>query len=136
MEVPQSDGWSASVGVLASRSVRGAPVIKSFLLLFATVVMFAGCAAMVGDTCTVDADCGQGLTCDISMPDGYCTLSDCDLSVCPDEGVCIVFDDDTSYCMLPCSGDGDCRSGYLCVTDFGVHPFCNWRDSPSAAGEI
>ena len=123
------------MGVLASRSVKGAPVIKSTFLVLVTVVMFAGCAAIVGDECTVDVDCGQGLTCDISMPDGYCTLGDCDLSACPDEGVCILFDEDTSYCMQPCKADGDCRAGYVCVTDFGVHPFCNGRDHLSGTGE-
>lgn len=85
----------------------------------------SACTAVVGDSCETQTDCGASMFCERSMPDGYCTLQDCETRGCPDEGVCIVFDPDTSYCMAACAKNGDCRDGYVCVKDFGAHPFCN-----------
>jgi len=94
-------------------------------LVVATAPLAGACSAVVGDACETQTDCGASLFCERSMPEGYCTLADCHERGCPDEGVCIVFDPDTSYCMAPCESNGDCRDGYACVEDFGPHPFCN-----------
>ena len=93
--------------------------------LFALCGGVAGCSAIVGDACETRTDCGRTMFCEPSLPDGYCTIADCVHRDCPDEGVCVRFDDDTSYCMLACESNGDCRDGYRCVDDFGPHPFCN-----------
>ena len=85
----------------------------------------AGCSAIVGDSCTTQTDCGSAMYCELSLPDGYCTLKDCVYHSCPDSGVCVRFTEDTSYCMLQCKSNADCRGGYRCVTDFGLYPFCN-----------
>ena len=94
-------------------------------LWMAVLVLGAGCTPIVGDACESAADCGQGLYCESSLPGGYCTRSACTSQGCPDEGICVLFDEDTSFCMLPCSGADDCRDDYLCVEDFGGHPFCH-----------
>ncbi len=116
----------------------------ALLLAFASGGASA-CTAMVGDACETQQDCGQELYCEQSLTDGYCTLRDCDVDGCPDEGVCVtfyqVYPDDAdgtegavapssylSYCMLACDSESDCRAGYRCVKDYGAHPFCNDND--------
>lgn len=98
------------------------------LLFIAAVAGATACASVVGDDCGTDSDCGTGLVCERSMPGGYCTIEGCLLDGCPDEGVCIEFDEFTSFCMDPCNGGGDCRDGYTCVDTWGSHPFCNAVD--------
>ena len=93
--------------------------------LFALALIFAsGCGAVVGDSCEVDTDCGTGLACDTTFPDGYCTLGDCQRLGCADKGICVHFDAYTSYCMAPCESADDCRSDYTCISDLGPHDFC------------
>lgn len=89
------------------------------------VLMLSGCRTVVGDSCESALDCSDGLDCELTMPDGYCTRRECDTFGCPDEGICVVFDDYSSYCMQPCSEDAECRDGYICIQDFGAHPFCH-----------
>lgn len=101
--------------------LRALPVLVSLVL----ALTVGACGAIVGDDCDNDGDCGAGLVCERSLPGGYCTVRDCVINGCPDEGICIPFDEYTSYCMAPCESAGDCRDGYVCVTDFGPHPFCN-----------
>lgn len=102
--------------------------------LFAAFALLAqGCAAVVGDACEAPSDCGQGMFCELSLPGGYCTIRDCTDRACPEEGLCVRFSADVSYCMARCESDGDCRDGYRCVEDFGPHGFCNDErgESPS-----
>lgn len=103
-------------------SRRYLAIISAFLLSF---MALGACAPIVGDACETQSDCGRSLFCERSMPDGYCTLKNCEDEGCPDEGVCIRFSADVSWCMAPCSANGDCRDGYTCVKDFGTHAFCN-----------
>jgi len=95
------------------------------LTLTLTLLLGTGCQAVVGDACEINTDCGTEMYCENSMPEGYCTVKTCEITGCPDFGVCVVFDLDTSFCMTPCELDTDCREGYVCVDDFGPHPFCN-----------
>ena len=100
---------------------------RTRLLILAAFIAVpaSACSAVVGDACETQTDCGASMFCERSMPDGYCTLTNCIERTCPDEGVCISFDPDTSYCMAPCTSNGDCRDGYECVEGFGPHGFCN-----------
>ena len=110
--------WCASV-----RGMR--PPLTYWLLMLAVVLSMASCKAIVGDACLIDTDCGTGLVCDASQPEGYCTRANCSEQECPDEGLCVAFNMDASYCMRPCDDVSDCRDGYQCVDDFGLHPFCS-----------
>jgi hypothetical protein len=90
------------------------------LLAFATI---AGCAPAIGDDCTTSVDCSLNgdRICDISYPEGYCTVPNCEMNTCPDDAVCVEFRFEparlaSSQCMAPCEEDGDCRdSAYDCV---------------------
>jgi len=98
--------------------------LRTSSILVCFVLMIASCTPTVGDACVVDSDCGTGLLCDGSLPDGYCTRPGCDTEGCPNTGLCVTFDADTSYCMKPCQEALDCRPEYECVGEFGPHPFC------------
>ena len=108
-------------------AARCAHQLKAVRHLLITAVIFAvtSCAPTVGDACQTNVDCGTDLTCDTSQPEGYCTLKGCEPNECPDEGVCIRFPDDSSFCMQRCESGGDCRDGYVCVNNYGDAPFCN-----------
>ncbi len=108
---------------LASAAVTR--LIFIMLLALATVPLGSGCGSLVGDSCETQTDCGQTMFCELSLPEGYCTRRNCQLDGCPGSGVCITFEVGISYCMRECEDNDDCRDGYQCVSDFGVHPFCN-----------
>ena len=93
--------------------------------LIPLAILAPACSPLVGDACEDSTDCGRSMFCELSLPGGYCTLENCDNKNCPDDGVCIRFTEDISWCMQPCEGNGDCRDGYTCVKDFGLYPFCN-----------
>ena len=93
--------------------------------LIPLAVLAPACSPLVGDACEDSTDCGRSMFCELSLPGGYCTLENCDNKNCPDDGVCIRFDEDVSWCMQPCESNGDCRDDYTCVKDFGLYPFCN-----------
>ncbi len=99
------------------------------LLLVLCVGLLIGCQAKVGDPCSNNLDCvgssGPNLKCDPLQPEGYCTLSPCDVNECPSEAVCVLFPDDTTFCMKRCDDNKDCRSDYVCVANYGDAPFCN-----------
>jgi hypothetical protein len=115
-------------------------------LILALAVCASACGAKIGDSCKISSDCSQegGRLCDELQPDGYCTISGCDVGSCPSEAECVQFfssvrdeackDDhdctlaeictvggycaeritEVRFCMLRCDGHGDCRDGYEC----------------------
>lgn len=101
------------------------------LLLGLLALAFVGCQPSIGDKCQLSTDCstrGDRL-CDVSQPDGYCTLFNCFGQSCPDNAICVQFagtvpgctyDDrrpsrvGRSMCLAPCDDDSDCRVGYIC----------------------
>lgn len=89
-----------------------------------SVLTLAACAPEVGDECATSAECGTVGFCDTSSPGGYCTQTPCETNSCPDESVCVPFENDQTYCMRRCSNNGDCRSGYTCRDDIGPVKFC------------
>ncbi len=70
----------------------------------------------MGDPCQTNLECGQqnGAICDVSVPQGYCTVAQCVPNGCPDESVCVRFDEENAYCMKVCLGDGECREDHVC----------------------
>ena len=81
-----------------------------------------GCKPQVGDACKQSTDCsvsGDRL-CDTSMPDGYCTLFNCEPDGCPGDSICVQFHASSerfarSFCMAPCTDPKNCRAGYTCA---------------------
>ncbi|MBM4352422.1 MAG: hypothetical protein FJ109_01280 [Deltaproteobacteria bacterium] len=96
-------------------------------VLLSALLLSVGCTAAIGDDCSSDAQCPAGSYCDKTMPDGLCTIADCRPGKCPDESVCIEFDNGQSFCMAACNADGDCRDGWSCIKEIGLWPFCSVR---------
>jgi hypothetical protein len=65
------------------------------LLACALLLGVSACGKKIGDDCTYNTDCdSQGRrVCDVSQPDGYCTVEGCDMqnNRCPEEAACIRF---------------------------------------------
>jgi len=97
------------------------------------------CKPGIGDACTTSTDCSQSgdRLCDISQPNGYCTIFNCEpagtnaASKCPDDSACIAFAAEPSpleecanalgatpyqrtFCLRKCDRNSDCRDGYVC----------------------
>jgi hypothetical protein len=91
----------------------------------AAAQVLAGCGHNIGDNCTANVDCDPTGTrfCDVSAPNGYCTIEGCDFNTCPDEAVCIRFF--TQVKDEPCTvGQPGCRADELCVCDMTVSGKC------------
>jgi hypothetical protein len=93
-------------------------------LLFSSVTL-VGCGAEIGDDCSSSAECGQGRFCDRASRGGYCTVTPCIRNSCPENSVCVEFENEETYCMRVCGSTGDCdRSGYVCDKESGPTGFC------------
>jgi hypothetical protein len=101
--------------------------MRAFGLLTALVLLTA-CATDIGDACSSDAECGTGRVCDRSSRGGYCTVSPCTPNSCPENSVCVEFENQQTFCMALCDNGGDCRGGYFCDKRTGAAPFC--REKP------
>lgn len=101
-----------------------------------------GCAPEIGDDCSASVDCSVSgdRICDRSIPGsgGYCTIKGCRAGTCPDSAVCVEFRSEPSrlastWCMAPCSGNGDCRTGngFYCVSseELGEEGFARVLDA-------
>jgi hypothetical protein len=106
-------------------SACGRRAVAAVLMLGAWSI---GCSPKIGDACTSSAKCsvnGDRL-CDPTQPDGYCTIFNCQPGGCPDEAICVAFNETScanvarsarilrTFCMVTCDDDGDCRAGYYC----------------------
>jgi hypothetical protein len=101
--------------------------------LVTSLAALAGCSPKIGDKCTVSTDCSvQGdRLCDPTQPGGYCTIFNCEPNRCPDEAVCVAFNEPScsspalsrrfqrTFCMAVCESDNDCRAGYFCIDTAG-----------------
>jgi hypothetical protein len=104
------------------------------LFLAVLSALSVACGHKIGDECKTSVDCSQGgeRLCDITQPGGYCTVFNCEPGTCPEEAACIAYGASLSiapacrdpnqlsrieraFCMLNCSSNSDCRSGYVCV---------------------
>ena len=93
-----------------------------------------GCRPEIGDACSSVTDCSAAgdRLCDVSQPEGYCTIFSCEPDTCPDSSVCVGFGQtldpacepavvdprwprfERTFCMAACESDDDCREGYVC----------------------
>lgn len=96
--------------------------LRRHLLRLVLCLPLAACTAEVGDECSSDAECGQGRICDRASRGGYCTVTPCTPGSCPENSVCVEFENEETYCMGICENEGDCRGGYEC-TDEGAPVF-------------
>ena len=82
----------------------------------------------VGEACTAASQCqgGAGSTCwpAPDYPGGYCTVQGCDTAGCPGDASCWNFQQGESFCLDNCTGDTDCRDGYICDGDDTCWPDC------------
>lgn len=100
-----------------------------WLAALTLLAIASGCAPKIGDKCTLSTDCsatGDRL-CDSTEPAGYCTVFNCEPNACPDNSLCVAFNEPTckspaesvrferTFCMATCGSDGDCRAGYKCL---------------------
>jgi len=99
------------------------------------IALSAGCAPKIGDHCSISTDCSANgdRLCDTTQPGGYCTIFNCEPNGCPEEAVCVAFNEKScpdlgngqstaqavrfqrTFCMATCSSNGDCRGGYICL---------------------
>jgi hypothetical protein len=70
-------------------------------------------ATGIGDPCSEDSDCPEGMSCFDDAGEGFCTES-CTDTTCPEGTVCV-----ESYgeplCLPECESDDDCADGMACV---------------------
>lgn len=88
------------------------------LLLLASLIIFPllGCGSSIGDTCSVNGDCGDERVCRADFPGGYCTqgcTSEGDTASCPSDSICTA-QFRSLVCMTRCKEHSDCREGYQC----------------------
>lgn len=100
------------------RSIPLLTAASLWVALFAT-----GCGPTIGDPCTTDSDCGDGLCVNESWaPGGYCSRrcgATADKPECPRGSVCVPgsLNLSDSACFLSCDKTEDCRSGYTCSAE-------------------
>jgi hypothetical protein len=98
-------------------------------LALALALLGGACGHDIGDSCKTSVDCDPNGTraCDLSQPEGYCTIAGCDETSCPSSSICIrVFPTDLlptptpmTMCDTACE-DADCPGGHrsnLCAAD-------------------
>lgn len=113
---------------------------------FAVVVPGNG---RIGDPCTQDSDCGEGLhpVCfrdaipgltGAATGGGYCSAR-CGSSQydCGGDAQCTFFGFTEPYCFRPCHAPSDCRAGYACLTWMGqiCFPSAPLLDCDPSAGD-
>ena len=86
----------------------------------AFVILASACGGdppNVGATCTAGDGCDEGLTCDSSVPGGYCTKA-CTTSgstdQCPEAAVCDTVAGAAMNCVKICKTATDCRADQDC----------------------
>ena len=89
------------------------------MVMVPVLAALAGCGVSIGDECSSNYDCAAGrMVCDLNAPGGYCLREGCwENSDCPEDGVCVRFENRERYCMLGCDDTDDCRDGYTCIKD-------------------
>jgi len=114
---------------------------EKLLLLCALAALAGACKPKIGDDCKISTDCSAAgdRLCDITAPNGYCTIFNCEPGTCPEgEALCVEFGAQRgpaaaaacqnkqspspygrAFCMQTCDDNSDCRSGYTCA-DLGA----------------
>ena len=84
------------------------------------VILISACGGdppNVGGTCTTAGGCDENLTCNTTVPGGYCTAA-CttsgSTSQCPEESVCDAISGAAITCVKICGTKSDCRADQDC----------------------
>ncbi len=94
------------------------------ILLYLLLLLPLGCSKEIGDECSSSVECGQARLCDRASEGGYCTVTPCEPGNCPEDSLCVEFENELTYCMALCEGSDDCREGYFCDQENAVSGFC------------
>jgi hypothetical protein len=107
------------------------PSPRSLVLALVALAFLSACGKKIGDSCQIPSDCSSDADriCDLSAPDGYCTIAGCDFATCPSEAVCVRFypgADDSSPCgaQTDCAFDEICTVGNRCAQRSSEIRFC------------
>lgn len=93
--------------------------MTKLLALLATIALAAcgGDPPNIAGTCASTDDCDDELTCDLTIPGGYCTAS-CTTSgatdECPDDSICDSVSGSALTCVKICKVAEDCRPDLDC----------------------
>lgn len=91
--------------------------MRTLALLALLAAAACGGPPNVAGTCAANADCDEGLTCDTTVPGGYCTAA-CTTSGstdgCPEESICDAISGSALTCVKICKTADDCRSDLDC----------------------
>ncbi len=72
----------------------------------------------VGAACSQDSDCGEDLQClsEEYIAGGYCTITECERTDCPEGSICYEIDTGLSACLKLCTEYSECRveEGHTC----------------------
>jgi hypothetical protein len=95
----------------------------------AAALALAACGPTVGDACTINGDCGNGLCLQgANAPGGYCSLA-CQGNGggdCPNGTACVSdgTQGNAGHCRRTCATSDDCRTGYSCTGTQGSDRVC------------
>ncbi|MEE2787171.1 MAG: hypothetical protein VX589_07510 [Myxococcota bacterium] len=105
-------------------SMGGQPTMRILMLCMFLMSLMLACSTEVGDACSSDTDCGRGRICDLASRGGYCTVTPCSANSCPENSVCVEFENEETFCMALCESTKDCRNGYRCDDEIGPTSVC------------
>lgn len=91
--------------------------MRALVLSIVLVGCGGGDSPNVGGTCTATDGCDQDLTCNTTVPGGYCTkacTSPGTTNECPDGSVCDAIAGTAISCVKICKSSGDCRADQSC----------------------
>jgi hypothetical protein len=102
------------------------------------VVAGSGCTPSIGDGCKTNVDCSRlgDRFCDVSAPDGYCTVDGCNQGTCPDGALCVRFlsaDLDRPCDLSKRFPDNGCNPDERCVCDAFKNGVCENGSAHCAA---
>ncbi len=93
--------------------------------------------SVIGRPCTKPTDCSSGgeFQCQLSVPDGYCSMWCAKDAECPAGSLCapMPLSRVSGTCMTACSTSNDCRPGYVCEI---VELFPGQPNVPKSSGPV
>jgi hypothetical protein len=115
----------------------------------ALALTLGACSHDIGDSCKTSVDCDPNGTrsCDLSQPNGYCTIIGCDSvsALCPSSSACIrlfplsILPNAPATCdpvTKPCPADQTCSKAGLCLTPCdATNPCTDPRQFCTTAGQ-